>query len=124
MDDELYEAISIRMLAEEKNMEVGNGRLCQYFVNSSRLTAPWILEALQTIGVENQRKLLTDFLEKNKIDLSDLSSFVITDIKEFEEQNKRYPFDDFEEEYYNIEEEYSLCSLLDRYAHEHLDEFV
>lgn len=147
IDDELYEAISTRILAEERHMEVeeclekfkgakrifyianyfdmevGNGGLCQYFVNSSRLTAPWILDALHAVGAENQRTLLADFIGKNKIDLTDLNSFMITDAEEFEAQNARYPFDDFDDAYYNIDEKYPLCSLLDQYARKHLDEF-
>lgn len=42
--------------------EVNNGGLCQYFVNSSRLAAPYLLESLNELGVAGHVELLSDFL--------------------------------------------------------------
>ena len=127
-DEELFQAIGVRM---EKKMydkdtmeegfaalneyekaiystyyleaEVNNGGLCQYFVNSSRITAPYVSEGLALIGAEQHRKAFDDFITQNNIDVTDLSSFVISNVKEFEEQTKRYPFDDFDDAFYEME---------------------
>lgn len=148
-DEELREALSERLMAEEDNnewevkecisgfkgakrvyyivnyfdMEVQNGGLCQFFVNSSRDVAPYILKCLHTIGALNYEKLLKEFVEKNDIDLNDLESFMIEEIEEYEVQTQRYPFDDFDEMYYELYETESLEDMLLRYAKQNLKDF-
>ena len=146
-DEELKEAISIRMTGAERrldveeclttffgakkiyyvinyfDMEVQNGGLCQYFVNSSRLTAPYILDSLKEIGATSFYKLLDDFINVNNINLNNLDSFIIQDIDEFESQTKRYPFDSFDEAYYNLYENESLEDMLFKYVKKHLNDF-
>ena len=78
-------------------MEVNNGGLCQFFVNSSSDCAPFISEALEAIGATELRNLFEQFVNDNDIDVTDLSSFKITDIKEYEAQTKRFDFDSFDE---------------------------
>lgn len=126
-DGELFEAVlirteskvdqagyfldGIRALSHEEQVfyiasyyetEVNNGGLCQYFVNSSRETAPFLAECLTEIGAEDHRKLFVDFVTDNRIELDDLSSFMIDDINEFEEQEARYPFDAFDNAFFAI----------------------
>lgn len=86
------------------DMEVNNGGLCQFFVNSSADFAPYVSESLRLIGAEKIKKLFDQFVEESGIDLADLSSFKIEDASEFEEQNNRYPFDAFDEAYYEEED--------------------
>lgn len=119
-EEDLRDALSERLIAEEdKNawevnvclvgfkgakriyyivnyfdMEVQNGGLCQFFVNSSRDVAPYVIECLNTIGAINYKKLLSDFIEEHNINLQDLNSFMIEDVEEYEAQTERYPFDD------------------------------
>lgn len=83
-------------------MEVNNGGLCQFFVNSSRKFAPYISHYLETVGAYEHKKHFDDFVSTNNIDLNDLSSFDIDDVEEFAEQNNRYPFDDFDREFYEF----------------------
>ena len=148
-DEELREALSERLMAEEDNnewdvkecvsgfkgakrvyyivnyfdMEVQNGGLCQFFVNSSRDVAPYILKCLETIGAVNYEKLLKAFVEENDIDLNDLDSFIVEEIEEYEAQTQRYPFDDFDDKYYELYETESLEDMLLIYAKQHLNDF-
>lgn len=146
-NDELMEALQNRMLHEEEkmdveeclhtfentkrvfyivnyfDMEVQNGGLCQYFVNSSRLTAPYILECLHTIQATSYEMLLKNFIMKHQISLNDLSSFIIDDVDEYEKQFERYPFDDFDDAYYQCYENDPLEKYLLDYSKEHLNDF-
>lgn len=83
-------------------MEVNNGGLCQFFVNSSQECAPYLSRCLEDLGALEHKKLFDDFVGENSIDLTDLSSFQIDRIEEFEEQTKRYPFDDFDNAFYQL----------------------
>ena len=148
-DDDLREALSERLIAEEDkyawevseclegfkgakkiyyivnyfDMEVQNGGLCQFFVNSSRDVAPYIIECLNTIGAVNYKKLLSDFIEKYNINLNDLDSFIVEDVEEYEAQTERYPFDDFDDKYYELYEEDPLEDMLISYAKNYLEDF-
>lgn len=105
------------------DMEVQNGGLCQYFVNSSRTTAPDLSQALDALGAGAYRALLEDFASQNGIDLGDLSSFVISRTKDYEAQTRRYPFDQFDEAYYVRYETDPLERYLTAYVRQHLEEF-
>ena len=106
------------------DMEIQNGGLCQYFVNSSRLTAPYLIECLTIIGANNYKTHLENFISKNNIDLTNLDSFIIEDIEEFEIQNSRFPFDEFDDQYYKMYESEPLDEILISYIRENLKEFV
>ena len=49
-------------------LEVNNGGLCQFFTNSSRVTAPFVSEALEAIGATKHKKLYDGFTAKYRID--------------------------------------------------------
>lgn len=102
------------------DMEVQNGGLCQFFVNSSRVVAPFISECLETIGANEHKKLYDEFITQNQIDQTDLSSFNIDDVSEYEGQTRRYPFDDFDNAYYNLK---PLENFLVEYVKQHIKEF-
>lgn len=147
-DEELYDAISVRLedeliktideedriakLAGAKklfyvinyyDMEVQNGGLCQFFVNSSRTTAPFVYESLKKIGAENHAELYQNFLDDNEISPNDLSSFDVFNLEEFDRQNKRYPFDAFDEAYYALYEKETLSDMTIEYVKAHIEEF-
>ena len=142
-DEALWDCVSFRLcqmeaeqvLAEESlarravytvdafDREVQNGGLCQYFVNSSRETAPELEEALTQVGAESYRKLFHDFVEENGIDVTQLDSFVIHSMEEFEAQNERYPFDLFDEAYYELYGREPLDALCTAYIRRHLGDF-
>ena len=82
--------------------EVNNGGLCQFFVNSSRMYAPYISEYLALICAEEHRNLFDSFIEKYKIDVHNLDSFRIQRTEDYEQQTQRYPFDEFDEAFYAL----------------------
>lgn len=100
--------------------EVNNGGLCQFFVNSSREVAPYISEYLGVIGAMEHKELFDNFIEENQIDVNDLSSFMCEDVEEFSEQTKRYPFDDFDDAFYELE---SLEEYLTSFIKNNIEEF-
>lgn len=84
------------------DMEIQNGGLCQFFVNSSRSLAPFVDECLETVGAEEHRKLLAEFVADNDIDLNNLESFDTPDIEDYILQTQRYDFDSFDNAYYEL----------------------
>lgn len=114
---------------EDYDMEVNNGGLCQYFVNSSRAGAPRLSEFLKEINAKKHKKLFDDFIRKNKIDVNDLDNFIIeheeaelgkissvSDDEKYYEKYKSNPFDDFDSEFYNLYREENLEDLIKEYA--------
>ena len=101
-------------------IEVNNGGLCQFFVNSSRIVAPYVSEYMGVIGANEHKKLYDDFINENKIDLNELSSFDIKSIRDYEKQTKRYPFDDFDNAYYELK---PLEGYLTEFAKAHIEDF-
>ena len=120
-DNELYNAVwvrtenivsskedlneSINLLNKEQRifysvflleMEVNNGGLCQFFVNSSRITAPIVSDYLGIIGATEHKQLYDTFIEKHQINLCDLSSFDCETIEVFQSQYERYPFNEYD----------------------------
>lgn len=106
------------------NMEVQNGGLCQFFVNSTRELAPEVAQALRAIGADIYAELYESFCAKNGIDWSDLDSFVIDDVAEFEARRECAPFDDFDDAFYVRYETDSLEDRLERYARAHREQFI
>ena len=101
-------------------MEVNNGGLCQFFVNSSRMVAPYISEYLGVIGAQAHKTLFDTFIATHHIDLSDLTSFIIDDIGDYDKQTERYPFDEYDEAFYALE---SLEPYLQKFVREHIEDF-
>ena len=101
-------------------VEVNNGGLCQFFVNSSRMVASLVSEYMGIIGAVDHKKLYDDFISKYGIDLNNLSSFDIEDATEFEEQNQRYPFDEYDDAFYDIE---PLETYLKKFIRENVKDF-
>lgn len=99
--------------------EVCNGGLCQFFVNSSRMVAPYVSQSLNAVGAEEHQKLFDDFVSKHEIDLDDLSSFDSEDQETFEAQYDRYPFEEFDNAFYELE---TLERYVIDYLKAHMDE--
>lgn len=101
-------------------MEVNNGGLCQFFVNSSRQVAPFLSNCLKTIGAIEHKELFDSFISNNNIDVKHLDSFIIYKVKDFEKQMARYPFDMFDDAFYNLE---PLDQKLISYIRKNLNDF-
>ena len=84
------------------DMELQNGGLCQFFVNSSRSLAPYVDECLKAVGAEEHRELFAEFVSNNQIDLGNLDSFRISDIEDYAAQTERYDFDAFDNSFFEL----------------------
>ena len=82
--------------------EVNNGGLCQYLSNDSRFFAPMLCEALKTIGDTVHYAHFAAFVRDNAIDLSGLDSFGKDAIRRYEKLEKRYPFEPFDDAFYEM----------------------
>ena len=102
------------------DMEIQNGGLCQFFVNSSRSLAPHVENCLETVGADAHKDLFTSFIEENQIDVSDLDSFIIYDIEDYAKQTQRYDFDSFDMNYYDLP---PLFDYLVKYIRNNIYEF-
>lgn len=102
------------------DVEVNNGGLCQFFVNSSRFLAPYISEYLGVIGAEEHKKLFDGFISKYGIDLTALSSFQVDRVEDYEQQTLRYPFDEYDDAFYCLD---SLREPLTAYIRANIDAF-
>jgi hypothetical protein len=100
--------------------EVQNGGLCQFFVNSSRCLAPYVSEALSAIGADAHKKLYDDFIATNHIDVTDLDSFIVTGVRGYKKQTKRYDFDAFDDRYYELDD---MEELIAKFIRTNITEF-
>ena len=81
------------------DMEIQNGGLCQFFVNSSRSLAPYVNPCLKTVEAEGHSQLFSEFVTNNQLDPHNLDSFEITNAEEYAAQTQRYDFDTFDNAY-------------------------
>lgn len=116
----LSDAEKVFYIASYYEMEVNNGGLCQFFVNSSRKLAPQLLGCLREIGADEHAKLFETFVADNGIDVNELSSFAVSSYEEYEERCSSYPFDDFDNKFYELT---AITDLLIPYVREHISEF-
>lgn len=84
------------------DMEIQNGGLCQFFVNSSRAVAPYVGESLRCVGAGEHLDLFEEFITTNNIDVSNLESFKVFSKRGYLKQTKRFAFDLFDDEYYEL----------------------
>lgn len=100
--------------------EVNNGGICQFFANSSRIVAPLVSEYMGIIGATEHKKLYDTFIAKHQINTEDLSSFDSETVDEFQSQYERYPFEEYDDAFYELE---SLQKCLIPFIREYIDEF-
>jgi len=82
------------------DMEIQNGGLCQFFVNSSSSVAPYVCDALNAVGAHEHRELFENFIAKNNIDVSNLESFKKgTSVRAYIKQTKRFDYETFDDKY-------------------------
>ena len=100
-------------------MEVNNGGLCQFFVNSSRMLAPVVSEYMGILGAAEHKQLYDDFIKNHQINVHDLSSFAINSIADFQERFERYPFSEYDDVFYKMA---PLEQHLLPFIREHIDQ--
>ena len=101
-------------------MEVQNGGLCQFFINASRMVAPIVSGCIGMIGATAHRELYDTFIKKHQIDLHDLSSFDCETVEAFQSQYARYPFEECDDKFYELE---PLQSYLIPFVKKYMEEF-
>lgn len=104
-DDELEQFTGARRtvyILSTFDSEIQNGGLCQFFVNSSRIVAPYVSEALESINADEHRALFERFITENDIDVSDLNSFKVSSKRGYIKQTKRFDFDSFDDKYIDL----------------------
>jgi len=101
-------------------MEVNNGGLCQFFVNSSRIVAPIVSDYMEIIGASEHKKLYDTFIGKYQINTYDLSSFDCETVEVFQSQYERYPFDEYDDVFYELE---PLKNYLISFVKKHIEKF-
>lgn len=102
--------------------ELMNGGICQFFANSSRIFAPILSVSLEEINAKEHKSHFDNFIKQNKIDINNLNSFESEEVDEFIDQYDRYPFEDFDGKFYNIDRTEKLCDLIIEYARNNFDE--
>ena len=100
-------------------MEIMNGGLCQFFVNNGEEYASLVSDALIAVGLDKVAAMYNAFLSDSGISMSDMESFEIDGIDEFEEQTERYPFDDFDDAFYELSESLDMEQAMLDYANAH-----
>ncbi len=100
--------------------EIQNGGLCQFFVNSSRLVAPYVSESLKKINADEHLRLFEDFVTANGIDVSNLESFKTNSVREYKKQTKRFDFESFDDKYYELP---ALQDKIVEFIKNHINEF-
>ncbi len=138
LDDEaFYEEIYDRVLSCEYNkltpnaqlfctvslfdMEIQNGGLCQYLVNTNTEDIQKLSSALLQLGAKGHNELFLHFLSKNSIDLQHMEDFHSQDIQAYSRLENRYPFADFDDAYMQLP---SLQELLTCFARQNIHDFV
>lgn len=111
------------------NIEMQNGGLCQFFVNDGQF-ASLVPTALEAVGAKEYAKLLNDFVATHKIDLHDLSQFDLdmdpmkTDFSAYTDATELYPFDDFDEAFYDLYGSDPLEAYIAAYIREYISSFT
>lgn len=101
--------------------EVMNGGMCQFFANSSRIFTPILSVSLEEVNAIEHKTHFDNFTKRNKINVDDLNSFESEGVDEFIDQYDRYPFEDFDRKFYDIDRTEKLCDLIIEYARNNFD---
>lgn len=131
MDEEIYDYIvDLWAYFEDKNVkeyteeqlvvisvtaydgEMNNGGISQFLTNSSNMFLPMLSNSLNQIKAIKHKKQLEDFIKNNKIDINNLESL------EIENEN------DYDSEFYELEEEENLYNLTLDYAKKNYDKII
>ena len=92
--------------------EMNNGGISQFLTNSSNMFLPMLSNSLNQIKAIEHKKQLEDFIKNNKIDINNLESL------EIENEN------DYDSEFYELEEEENLYNLTLDYAKKNYDKII
>ena len=103
------------------------GGILSFLTSEYGYTAPLLPFALESVGATEHLKLLLDFIERNELDLNELSHFSLDGLKRREkadrlvELGERYGVSDFDEEYRKLE---SIESYMIPYIRENAERLL
>jgi len=97
------------------DLEVQNGGLSQFFLNSSGEFAPFVPSALLSVEADEYEALLAHFLDETDLDLKNLEDC----------DNEKYnaAYGEFDDRYYVLYESQPLDEMVAAYIREHADMF-
>lgn len=139
-DDKLYEALLMRFMGANPRTlnprqltvasiitfeaEMMNGGLCQFFVNDYSGLAQHVAAALAELEATQLQALYTGFLSDNKIDVTQMDSFRISSIEDYEAKMEEYPYDPFDEAFYELYQTENLYERLIAFVRSHSEEIL
>jgi len=97
--------------------EVQNGGLCQFYVNSSSAVAPFVSDALKTVGATEHKLLFDEFNAKNNIDVSE---FKLSGLRGYKKLAGRFDFDAFDDSFYELP---ALQDSIVAYVKQNIEQF-
>ena len=96
--------------------EMMNGGLCQFFVNDYNGYAQYIVDALGEVGADELQKHYFDFINQNKIDVTQMESFRISNVHDYVKQFERFPYESFDHTFFELYQKENLGELLFAYV--------
>lgn len=118
--EDLNDSQKVVYTAAALEMEVLNGGMVQFLSNEADGCASYVCEALEQIGAADHLALLQDCLEKNAVDLTDLSDFVTDDMEVFSALYDQYDFESFDSCFEDMD---SMPELIRAYIQAHAQDF-
>lgn len=118
--EDLNDSQKVVYTAAALEMEVLNGGMVQFLSNEADGCASYVCEALEQIGAADHLALLQDCLEKNAVDLTDLSDFVTDDMEVFSALYDQYDFESFDSSFEDLD---SMPELIRAYIQAHAEDF-
>ena len=139
-DSEVYDALITRFMDAEPNTlnqkqlttaalitfeaEMMNGGLCQFFANDYSGYAQYINDALGEVGAIKMQQHYSSFITQNEIDVTQMDSFHIASVQDYLKQLERFPYESFDNTFYEIYQKENLGDLLLAYVRLHGDEIL
>ena len=136
-DTEMYDTLITRFMDTEPNAlnlqqltvaalvtfdaEMMNGGLCQFFANDYSGYAPYIIDALDEIGAIQIQAHYSSFIAENKIDVTQMEDFRIASVQDYINQYERFPYEAFDNRFYELYQQENLYERLLAYARNHAD---
>ena len=139
-DQKMYEALIARFMYAEPaalnqkqltvavlitfDAEMMNGGLCQFFVNDYIGYAQYTSDALEEVCALEMQKHYSNFINHNKIDVTQMDSFRMASISDYLKQYERFPYESFDNTFMEIYQSENLRGLLLDYVRLHRDEIL
>lgn len=111
------------------DIEMQNGGLCQFLVNEGNFHGPMLVDALCAFGAEHHGRMIAEFCKENGIDLSNLQELLPENVdpycmtENYLELLNKYPFDEFDKAYFEIDRECPLEGILGEYIRKNILQF-